>query len=198
VVGSLDGIRLGSRGRCSFRGAADAPVTLIEYSDYLCPFCARHFAQTVPTLIERYIRTGQVKWVFRDFPIASLHPTAAQGHMAAQCVGEQGADLYWQMHDTLFATQDQWNQLPDPGAYLAQVAQGLGADMAAYSACVASGRSKAVVDNGIAEADALGFNGTPTFRFLGGKAALTRWMGAAGRYVCAVDRRPVGGKAPQK
>ena len=163
----LDGIPVGfTEEGYPYRGAADAPVTLVEYSDYLCPYCARHATQTVPSLIEKYIRPGQMKWVFRDFPIASLHPTSAQGHMAAQCVAEQGAALFWQMHDKLFATQTQWNQLPDPGAYLAQVAQGLGADMAAYSACVAAGRAKAAVDKGIADAGALGFNGTPSFQFL--------------------------------
>ena len=59
-----------------YRGDPDAPVTLTEYSDYLCPFCARHFGQTVPTLIERYVQTGQVQYVFRDMPLVSLHPTA--------------------------------------------------------------------------------------------------------------------------
>ena len=127
----LDGIPVGfTPDGYPYRGATDAPVTLVEYSDYLCPFCARHTTQTVPSLMDQYIRTGKVQWVFRDDPIASLHPTSAQGHRAALCVAEQGAALFWKMHDQLFATQSQWNQLPDPGAYLTQVAQTIGAGKA--------------------------------------------------------------------
>jgi len=167
---ALDGVPVGfTEEGYPYQGAADAPVTLVEYTDYLCPFCARHTTQTAPVLVDKYVRTGQVKWVFRDLPIASLHPTSAQGHMAAQCIAQQGAALFWRMHDQLFTNQAQWSQLPDPSAYLAQVAQGLGADMAAYSNCVASGRSQAVVDKGIADAAALGFNGTPSFQFLSSK-----------------------------
>src|SRR6266699_1068501 len=96
-----------------FRGHPNAPLTLVEYSDYLCPFCGRHFLQTMPTLLEHYGRTGQVQLVFHDFPLASLHPTAPKGATAATCVAEQGATQFWQMHDALFQGQQQWNQLPD-------------------------------------------------------------------------------------
>src|SRR5262249_8082090 len=74
------------------RGNPNTPLILAEYSDYLCPFCARHFGQTLPALLERYGRNGQVQFVFHDFPLASLQPKAPQGHAAALCVGEQGAD----------------------------------------------------------------------------------------------------------
>ena len=144
--------------------------------DYLCPFCARHVTETVPALIERYIRPGQVKWVFRDYPIAGLHPTAAQGHLAAQCVAEQGAALFWQMHDRLFAAQSEWSALPDPSDYLAQVADSLGADLAAYNACLAAGRAQAAVDRGIADARALGLQRHPEFPVREhGQVTPTRW-----------------------
>ena len=148
-----------------YRGSPDAPVTVQEFSDYLCPFCGRHVLQTEPGLLEKYVRTGQVRFIFRDYPIAALHPTAPVGHQAARCVAEQGAVLYWKMHDRLFAEQDQWRQFPDPKEYLAGVAKAIGADMAAYEACMASGRTVAGVDQGVAEAQKLGYNGTPTFRF---------------------------------
>jgi protein-disulfide isomerase len=166
----LDDIEVGFTGEgYPYRGAANAPVTLVEYSDYLCPYCARHAAQTVPGLLERYIRTGQVKWVFRDFPIASLHPTSEQGHIAAECLlAEQGAALYWQMHDRLFATQEQWSSLSDPSDYLAGLAQSLGADMVSYNGCIASGRAQGLVAGGLADGKALGFSGTPSFQFLSG------------------------------
>ena len=149
-----------------FRGHPNAPVTLVEYSDYLCPFCGRYFLQTMPTLLEQYGRTGQVQLVFHDFPLASLHPTAPKGATATMCVAEQGATRFWQMHDALFQGQQQWSQLPDPAAFLAKVAREVGADMTAYEQCMASGRKDVQVQQSVAAGQALGFNGTPSFQFV--------------------------------
>ena len=149
-----------------YRGDLDAPVTLFEYSDLLCPFCARHHEQTWPALLEQYVREGTVLYVFRDMPLAGLHPTAAQGHVAARCVGEQGPALYWEMHDTLFANQSQWSGIADPGAYLAGVAEDVGADSGDYADCIASGRNDGPVSAGISAGSALGFSGTPSFQFV--------------------------------
>ena len=135
-----------------YRGSPDAPVTVQEFSDYLCPFCGRHVTQTEPGLLEQYVKTGKVRFIFRDYPIAALHPTAPVGHQAARCVAEQGPVLYWKMHDQLFREQDQWRQFADPAEYLAGAAKAAGADMAAYEACIASGRTIAAVDQGVAEA----------------------------------------------
>jgi protein-disulfide isomerase len=146
-------------------GTADAPVTLEEWSDYLCPYCSRHFRQTWPQLLDDYVGKGQLKIVFRDLPLASLHPTAAQGHIAANCVGEQGAAGYWAMHEALFTRQGEWNRLPDPDAFLAGVAEGLGIDMARYKTCAGNGDSAASVQASVEEGRSLGYNGTPSFRF---------------------------------
>ncbi len=149
-----------------FRGKPDAPLTLVEYTDYLCPFCERYFSQTLPALLEKYVRTGQVKFVVHDFPLASLHPTAPRGATATLCVAEQGATRFWQMHDALFQTQQQWSRLSDPTAFLAAAARKVGADMTAYERCMASGRHDARVQQRVAAAQALGFAGTPTFQFV--------------------------------
>jgi protein-disulfide isomerase len=149
-----------------FRGNPDAPLTIVEYSDYLCPFCGRHFSQTLPTLLEKYGRTGQVQFVVHDFPLVSLHPTAPRGHAAALCVGEQGAARFWQMHDALFEAQPQWRQLPDPGPFLAEVAAKVGADITAYERCIAAGSKDAQVQQSVTAGQALGFNGTPSFQFV--------------------------------
>jgi len=146
-------------------GNADAPVTLEEWSDFLCPYCGRHFRQTYPQLLDDYVQTGQLKLVFRDLPLAGLHPTAEFGHVAANCVGEQGAAAYWQMHDELFARQGEWNRLPDPSDFLASVAEELGANMEAYAACVEEGAQAAKVAASVEEGRGLGYNGTPSFRF---------------------------------
>lgn len=149
-----------------FRGNPDAAVTLVEYTDYVCPFCARYFQQSLPTLLEKYARSGQVKFVADDFPLDSLHPTAPQGAAAAACVAEQGAARFWQMHDALFKGQQEWSRLPDPATFLADAAKKTGVNVKIYNQCIASSRVKARIDQRVAAAKALGFTGTPSFQFV--------------------------------
>jgi protein-disulfide isomerase len=146
-----------------FMGDPNAPVTMVEYSDFLCPFCGRHVAETLPTLIDEYVQTGKLKLVFRDFPIPALHPTAPQGHQAAWCVGQDDPAAWWAMHEQLFGRQNEWNQVADPSDFLARVAAEVGTDPAVYDDCVTSGETIALVDAAIAEGQALGFSGTPSF-----------------------------------
>src|SRR4051812_44243393 len=75
------------------RGNASAKITLVEVSDYHCPFCRRQTLQTIPQLLTEYVNSGKVKYVFMDYPIAQLHPDAFQAHVAADCAGDQGK--YW-------------------------------------------------------------------------------------------------------
>jgi len=147
-----------------FLGDLDAPLVIHEFSDYLCPFCARHFRETFPLLREEYLGTGKVRLVFHDFPIASLHPTAQVGHQAARCVAEQNAAHFWAMHDALFARQDEWNRLSDPTEFVNGLAEEIGAAPAQYAACMASERTAEIVAADIAIGEALGFNATPSFR----------------------------------
>jgi protein-disulfide isomerase len=141
------------------RGRADAPVTIVEFSDFQCPFCARHYRETMPLIDREYIQTGKVRYVFRDFPIESLHPQAARAHEAAHCAGEQ--QQYWPMFDRLFA---------DPRRHafedLLAHAGALGLDRDRFRRCLESGRHRATVERGIAEAVEAGARGTPTI-FLG-------------------------------
>lgn len=149
-----------------YRGAAEAPITLEEYSDYLCPFSAKHFRDTQPGLLEKYGPSGQMKFVYRDFPLTSPHPTAAAGHQAALCVAEQGAPLFWAMHDELFLRQAEWRQQSDPTLAFKHMAKQVGANLAKFSSCLKNGRKKVFLESSIAAGNALGFNGTPSFRFL--------------------------------
>jgi protein-disulfide isomerase len=149
-----------------YRGSLDAPITMYEYSDYQCPFCSRYFVQTEPALDESYVRSGQVRVVFRDFPLVELHPNAPPAHVAALCVADQGAALYWAIHARLFQTQSEWNQLPDPATYFADLATEVGADSTQYQACVESGEKEPIVEARVAEAQAKGFSGTPSFQFM--------------------------------
>ena len=93
-------------------GDPDAPVTIVEFSDYQCPFCRRHSQETLTLLKENYIDTGRVYYVFKDFPIASLHPLAYRQHEAALCVlDEAGSEGYWQVHDLFFADTENFDQV---------------------------------------------------------------------------------------
>lgn len=142
-----------------FRGDPRAKVTVIEFSDYQCPFCARHFRDTLAEIDRDYIKTGKVRYVFRDLPIASLHPQAFQAAEAAHCAGDQGK--YWEMHDRLFANQAALgrNDLSDH-------ARALGLDLPAFEQCVNSSTYAAKIQQSLLEAQQAGAGGTPTF-FLG-------------------------------
>lgn len=112
---------------------------------------------TVPALIEKYVRSGKVRYVFRDSPIAALHPCDEKGQIAAACVAEQRAARFWKMHDELFRSQGEWNRLPNHAEFLANAAKKSGADMPAYENCVASGNKAEAPRTGLAPpADACG------------------------------------------
>lgn len=143
-------------------GDANAPVTIVEYTDYQCPYCNRHVAETLPRLISEMIDNGRVRYIVKDFPLDSIHPEARSAAVAARCAGEQGA--YWAMHDELFARQDEWGGLGDgaAGVYAALAAE-LSLDGDAFAACLADGRHDATVQANLDEGMALGVRGTPAF-----------------------------------
>lgn len=149
----------------AYRGDPNAPVVMFEFSDFQCPYCARYFVQTEPALNESYVKPGTLRVVFRDMPLADLHPAAPAAHEAAACAAEQGAALFWAMHDQIFRTQTVWGNLGDPSAEFANLAETIGADMDAYNACIAAGEKPALVEERLNEALSLGFNGTPSFIF---------------------------------
>ena len=82
------------------KGNPNAPVTVVEFSDFQCPFCSRFFQQTLPLIEENYIDTGKIKFVYKDLPLDNLHPNARAAHIAAECADEQGK--FWEYHDVLF------------------------------------------------------------------------------------------------
>lgn len=140
-------------------GNPNAKVTLVEFSDYQCPFCGRHFSQTLPQLMTEYVKAGKVRYVFRDFPLESIHPQAFKAAEAARCAGDQGK--YWEMHDWLFANQGALG-LPD----LLRHAKALALGAAKFQQCVESGTYGASVRSDQADGQKAGVSGTPTF-FLG-------------------------------
>jgi protein-disulfide isomerase len=141
-------------------GDPDAPVTIVEFSDYQCPFCERHFQQTWPRLKAEFVDTGRVRYAFKDFPLSNIHPQAPKAHEAARCAGEQGA--YWEMHDRIFEGQSEWAGKSKHVEVLKGYALELGLDTAAFDACLDSGRWTEDVQRDLAEGAALGVRGTPT------------------------------------
>ena len=137
-------------------GRSDAPVTLVEFSDYQCPFCQQFFQNTLPALKRDYIDTGKVRYVFRDYPLDQIHPQARKAAEAAHCAGDQGK--YWEMHDLLFRNQRALT-LPE----LANHARAIGLDANAFDGCLASGKHAAKVSKGLEDGLAAGIQGTPGF-----------------------------------
>ncbi|HZT78450.1 MAG TPA: thioredoxin domain-containing protein [Vicinamibacterales bacterium] len=140
-------------------GPADAPVTLVEFSDFHCPFCKRlEDTKTLPQLRERYGDRLRIVWI--DDPLDSLHPQSRAAHQAAQCAAEQGR--FWAFHDQLYVGA------PKSRGDLDAVARTIGLDTEAFDACVASGRTRAAVERGVDQARRLSVSGTPTF-FVNGR-----------------------------
>ncbi len=138
------------------RGSVNAPIALVEYSDYECPFCIRHFTQTAPQLLQNYVNTGKVRYFFRDFPIAENHPQAIRAHVASHCANEQGK--FWPLHDKLFSA---------PGTHepplLTARAQEAGLNVASFNTCYASGKYTAQIQQSTQYAISIGGEGTPFF-----------------------------------
>lgn len=133
------------------RGNPSAPVTIIEFSDYQCPFCAR----VNPTLAKvRETYGDRVKIIFKDYPLPN-HAQAPKAAEAARCAGDQ--QKYWEMHDAMFANQ---RALEVP--MLKQTARAIGLDGAAFDQCLDSGKHTAVVESGSALGNRMGVNSTPT------------------------------------
>jgi protein-disulfide isomerase len=139
-----------------FKGAADARITLVEFTDYQCPFCGRHHRETVPSLLEKYVKTGKVKYVVRDFPLVRIHPAAVKAAEATHCAADGGR--YWEMHTRVFADA----QKVSPDDLLAH-AQTLGLDPDAFKRCLEDGKYASRVRDAMAEGQQAGVRGTPTF-----------------------------------
>lgn len=135
------------------RGPADAPVTIVEFSDYQCPFC-RRAEPTVQEVLKRY--EGKVRFVFRHFPLDRIHPQARGASEAAACADQQGK--FWEYHEGLFAENA---QLDRPG--LDALAEKSGLDAAAFKACMDEGRTKDLVQKDLEAGTAAGVSGTPAF-----------------------------------
>lgn len=147
-------------------GDPDAPVTMIEFSDFECPFCKRSFEQILPSLKQDYIETGKVKFVYRDLPLPFHNPLATQEALAANCARDQGGDeTYFKYHDEIFnRTKSNGRGLTTDGLYT--IANDLKLKEKTFKSCLDSEKYKDEVTKDLQEANAAGATGTPTF-FIG-------------------------------
>lgn len=148
------------------KGSKDAKVTMVEFSDFQCPFCARFYTQTLSQIEQNYIKTGKVKFVYRDFPL-SFHQYAQKSAEAAECADEQGK--FWEYHDVLFQKQDEWST--GGSDKLKEYAQNISLDTKKFNECLDSGKYASEVQNDFKDGSNYGVSGTPTF-FINGIAVV--------------------------
>lgn len=157
AAGLKSGIDLVVAGR-PFLGRESAAVTLVEFSDFQCPFCGRYVRETLPRIKAEFVDTGKVRYVFRHYPIADLHPEAPTSARAADCAHAQGK--FWPMHDRLF-TNPRGHSADALGAHAAAV----GVNMTAYSSCM-TGTPRPLLSEDMEAGARGGAGGTPAF-FIG-------------------------------
>ena len=138
------------------KGNPRAKVTLVEYSDYQCPYCGQYVAEVAPQIDRDYIKTNKINYIFKNYPIAQLHPASLKAHVAAACAGDQGH--YWEMHDRLFADQRNFNL-----DRFVEHASALKLDLVAFRACAESPMHETMIREDVAEAESGGVRGTPVF-----------------------------------
>ncbi|HVN85801.1 MAG TPA: DsbA family protein [Candidatus Binatia bacterium] len=147
------------------RGAADAPVTIVEYSDFQCPFCAKASQTLENDVLPAYL--GKVRLVHKNFPLTQIHPWAQNAAVAAECAREQGNDGYWKLYDALFRQQKTITPINLREKVL-DVSGAAGLDRQALAKCYDGKATAAQVQADLAEGNALGVNSTPTF-FVNGR-----------------------------
>ena len=136
-------------------GSDDAPVTIIEFTDLQCPYCARYASQTFPRLKREYVDTGKLRYTSRDLPLP-FHSFALPAAVASRCAGEQGR--FWEYREALFASQSQLGTEP-----YGRIAGQLGLDVGQLEACRANGEQESNVRADLAMAAQYGIRSTPTF-----------------------------------
>lgn len=145
-------------------GDADALITVIEFTDYQCPFCTRHYEQTFKKIKEEYVDTGKVKYVVRDFALA-FHANAQKASEATECAADQGK--FWEMHSALFSKQEEWSPSTEASVVFTQYADDLGMNTSTFASCLAEGTHAEEVKKDMADGQASGINGTPGFWIVG-------------------------------
>jgi len=160
------------------KGNPDAEITIVEFSDFQCPFCARFHTQTLPLIEQNYISTGKVNFVYRDFPIQSIHPNAVPAAVASECADDQGK--FWEMHDMIFKNQKNWQdlQIAESASLFREYAIEIGLNTDEFDSCMTTGKHLEEIQNDLNDARAYGVTGTPGFFVGNEKIGFTKIDGA--------------------
>ena len=138
------------------KGDRNARLVLVEFGDYECPFCAQHFHKTRPQIDRDYVQTGKLRYVFRDFPLQTIHKDAFRAAEGAACAEERGK--FWEMHDALFA-----NSRSLGVGDLKRHAEGVGLDASEFAQCLATGKHASKIQQSLADGQRAGVRATPSF-----------------------------------
>mgnify|MGYP003965075199 CR=1 FL=1 len=149
----------------SVLGNVNAPIEIIEFSDYQCSYCQRFHVSTFPDLKENYIDTGKVKFIYRDYPL-TFHANAMPAAAAAECAGDQ--DMYYEMQDVIFVNLNEWSSSPEADQLFATYATELGLDIAEFESCYASEEVQEEIKGDMRDGITAGVRATPTF-FINGQ-----------------------------
>jgi protein-disulfide isomerase len=141
------------------RGPASAPVEITEYADYQCPFCQTFATLQMPTIEERLIKTGRLRWRYRDFPLQQ-HPFARLAAHSAACADEQGK--YWDQHERIYQGQQEWAASGSAAPIFRKYAQAAGLDLGRYDSCMESGKYAGRIQADYNSGTELGVSSTPT------------------------------------
>ena len=144
------------------RGGDRAPVTVLEFADFGCPYCARFAAETYPRLAREFVATGMVRWRYVPF-VMGMFPNGTEAARAAECAADQGSRAFARMHDRLFDAQADWKRAAEPTAVFRAMASAAGLDAGRFAACWASDAPDRRIRASDALADRLGVTETPTF-----------------------------------
>lgn len=160
------------------KGTPNAPITIVEFSDFQCPFCGRFYSDTLPLIEKNYIDSGKVNFVYRDFPIQSIHPNAVPTALAAECADDQG--MFWEMHDVIFENKSTWEKLEGVNFLneFEQYAIALGLNIEEFSECLESNKHLGEIQNDLNDGRTYGVAGTPGFFVGNDKSGYVKVSGA--------------------
>ena len=150
-------------GHLPIKGKSNAKVTIVEFSDFQCPFCKQYIDQTDSQIQDQYVKTGKAKFVYRHFPLTSIHPNAQKAAAASECANEQ--NQFWNYHDLLYKNQDTWSPLTsdDAASSFVDYAGQLGMDPDQFKTCLDTDKYKDNVDKDTAAGNKAQVDGTPAF-----------------------------------
>ena len=141
------------------KGSKDAPVEITEFADYQCPFCQTFATLQMPTIEDRLINSGRLRWRYRDFPLQQHQFSRLAAHSAA-CADEQGK--YWAQHEQIYQNQSEWAAVRDAGPLFRNYARTAGLDLGRYDACMKAGKYAGRIQASYNEGVQLGVSSTPT------------------------------------